>query len=222
MGKANPATSKQPPNSHLFARLSHLYKAATTLTTPTTSNKAQSDLSTTNLSRFYLNHLRSVAKKSVIRLDPSIKRTICKRCDALLIPGVSCEHRIENKSKNGKKPWADVLIIECKACRAVKRFPVGIDERKAKKGKVSKPQNEGGDVGQQLDRGGLDRKTGRKKGGGLDARVFKMSDTLASEKLANTVGVRDATEEKLEAHVIEALSDVVDVQMNNVSTANQA
>jgi len=99
---------------------------------------------------------------------------------------------------------------------------VGIDERKAKKGKVSKPQNEGGDVGQQLDRGGLDRKTGRKKGGGLDARVFKMSDTLASEKLANTVGVRDATEEKLEAHVIEALSDVVDVQMNNVSTANQA
>ncbi|KAF8252347.1 Rpr2-domain-containing protein, partial [Wilcoxina mikolae CBS 423.85] len=132
--KANATTSKQHPNSHLFARLSHLYQASTALATPDTSNEAQLNSSTVNLSRFYLSCLRSVAKKSVIRLDPSIKRTICKRCDALLIPGVSCEHRIENKSKNGKKRWADVLIVECKTCRTVKRFPVGMDGRKAKNG----------------------------------------------------------------------------------------
>jgi len=128
MGKAKPSGSKRSPNAHLLARLSHLHRASNALC----GSEAQATSPTTNLSRFYLTHLRSVAKKSVLRLDPSIKRTICKRCDTLLVPGVSCEHRVENKSKNGRKKWADVLIVECKVCWSVKRFPVGMDGWKAK------------------------------------------------------------------------------------------
>jgi len=79
--------------------------------------------------------MRSVAKKSVMRLGPQIKRTICKRCDTLLVPGVSCENRIENASKGGKKSWADVLVVECMACGTVKRFPVGMDGMERRKGK---------------------------------------------------------------------------------------
>lgn len=80
-----------------------------------------------------------------MRLDPSIKRTICKRCDSLLVPGVSSTNRIENPSKGGKKPWADVLVVECNACGAVKRFPVGIEMLKEKRGNKFKLWSETGD-----------------------------------------------------------------------------
>lgn len=43
----------------------------------------------------------------------------------MLVPGVSCEHRIENLSKGGRKAWADVLIVRCWGCGCLKRFPVG-------------------------------------------------------------------------------------------------
>lgn len=51
----------------------------------------------------------------------------------MLIPGVSATYEVENKSKNGKKPWADVLIVGCKACGALKRFPVGAELLKEKR-----------------------------------------------------------------------------------------
>lgn len=44
---------------------------------------------------------------------------------------------MENNSKGGRKEWCDVLVVECKGCGAVKRFPVGMDGRKkAGRGKV--------------------------------------------------------------------------------------
>jgi ribonuclease P protein subunit RPR2 len=137
MGKQSKSpTSKRPPNMHLFARLSHLYQASTALSIKTTTDEPANYQSCfSNLSRFYISHLRSIAKKSVLRLDPSVKRTICKKCDSLLIPGVSCLHRIENTSKGGKKKWADVLVVECTACKTVKRFPMGKKEPKAILGK---------------------------------------------------------------------------------------
>jgi len=90
--------------------------------------KPQRDTLTINnlpLSRRLISHLRGVSLKSQIRLSPDIKRSICKRCDTLLIPSSTSSTRLENKSRGGKKPWADVLVIECKACGAEKRFPVG-------------------------------------------------------------------------------------------------
>ena len=40
-----------------------------------------------NLSRFYLLNVRKVASKLVLRVDPSVKNSMCKRCGALLLPG---------------------------------------------------------------------------------------------------------------------------------------
>ncbi|RPA79147.1 Rpr2-domain-containing protein [Ascobolus immersus RN42] len=80
------------------------------------------------LSRHYIGTAKSVAKKTLVRLDPSIKRTICKRCDSLMLPGEGGRYSIENKSKGGRKRWADVLVVECQACGTAKRFPVGKDE----------------------------------------------------------------------------------------------
>ena len=86
------------------------------------------------LSRQLFAHLRAVSLKSQIRLSPNIKHSICKRCDQLLVPGSSATRYVENKSRNGKKPWADVLVITCMACGASKRFPVGA-KRQLRRGK---------------------------------------------------------------------------------------
>jgi ribonuclease P protein subunit RPR2 len=77
------------------------------------------------LSRHLLSNLRTISHKGQIRLSPSIKRSICKKCASLLIPGSSSTHRVDNRSRGGKKPWADVLVIRCNACGTEKRFPVG-------------------------------------------------------------------------------------------------
>jgi ribonuclease P protein subunit RPR2 len=84
-----------------------------------------------------ISHLRSVSLKGQIRLSPAMKHSICKRCDSLLVPGSTSSVRLENKSRGGKKPWANVLIVTCCLCSAVKRFPVG-----AKK-QCRRPQREG-------------------------------------------------------------------------------
>jgi ribonuclease P protein subunit RPR2 len=77
------------------------------------------------LSRRCISDLRSVALKTQIRLSPSMKHSICKRCDIILLDGSTCASEIENKSKDGRKPWADVLVRRCKSCGYESRFPCG-------------------------------------------------------------------------------------------------
>lgn len=77
-------------------------------------------------------HLRQTALKSQIRLHANIKQSICKRCSTVLIEGQTSTKRIENLSRGGKKPHADVLVLECGVCGAAKRFPVGAKRQKRK------------------------------------------------------------------------------------------
>ena len=94
------------------------------------------------LSTHFVSHLRQVAQKSLIRVHPNIKHTICRTCSAVLIEGHSCKKYIENLSRRGSKPHADVLVLECVACGAKKRFPVGASKqlRKASRMQNVKPQ----------------------------------------------------------------------------------
>jgi ribonuclease P protein subunit RPR2 len=82
--------------------------------------------------------LRAVSLKAQVRLSPDMKRSICKRCNTVLIPGRSSTSFIENKSRNGKKPWADVLVIQCNFCGGQKRFPVGSTRQLPKAKRLSK------------------------------------------------------------------------------------
>ncbi|KAI5800338.1 RNAse P Rpr2/Rpp21/SNM1 subunit domain-containing protein [Peziza echinospora] len=136
-----PKTPKPPPLPRTsFLRLSHLYQL---------SHSALPH--TPPLARFYLSTMRSLSHKSVLRLAPSIKRSICKRCDSLLVPGVSCAGEMRNDARGGseRKPWADVWVVRCNGCGAEKRFPVGQGERgggRGKKGKKGKKGEEDGEV----------------------------------------------------------------------------
>ena len=67
------------------------------------------------LARFYIYTLVNISKRLVIRLDPSIKRTICKHCYSLLIPGITMKVRI---SPN-REPH---VVNTCLYCGKVKRY----------------------------------------------------------------------------------------------------
>ena len=56
-----------------------------------------------------------ISKKSVTKLSPALKRTICKGCQTLLVPGVNETIEIENKSKE-KAPHNDLLVHSCNTC----------------------------------------------------------------------------------------------------------
>lgn len=84
-----------------------------------------------NLSRAYTSQLRGISLKTQLRLPQEVKRSFCKRCDTLLVPGVSCMQEIRNTSREGKKPWADVRVVRCTTCGTEKRYPQA--EKRSKK-----------------------------------------------------------------------------------------
>lgn len=82
-------------------------------------------LSSEALARRLVSDLQSVSRKTQIRLPPAVKGSICKICNTMLVPDLTCSEKMENKSKNGSKPWADVKVQSCNTCGSAKRIPVG-------------------------------------------------------------------------------------------------
>lgn len=152
MSKVKPQKSKGIPSKHLHARTTFLYQAATYLTLQTTSNKIMSSTildsemdrnSVQTRSEHASGHsplalqlgsdLQQVTRKAQLRLSVDLKRSLCKRCNTVLIPGRTATQSVENLSKGGKKPWADVLVLACMTCDGRKRFPVGAKRQDKKK-----------------------------------------------------------------------------------------
>lgn len=134
----------------MYSRISFLYQAAAYLASSDEQAQTRSDQKTRdaavdvdmndagdkpapaaqNMSRRLLGQLRATTLKSQIRISPDIKRTICKYCDTLLVQGQTCSSLVENRSKGGKKPWADTLVVKCHTCGREKRFPVNAPRQK--------------------------------------------------------------------------------------------
>lgn len=115
--KQNSKVPKSVPHVDGYARISYLYQASTQL------SLHEKYLI---LSRALARNMSLVAKKTVLRLSPHMKRTICKSCNTILTPGISMSPRLENKSRR-KASHNDVLVYECNHCKTKKRFPIGKD-----------------------------------------------------------------------------------------------
>ena len=130
------------PQKHLHSRISYLNQAAAYLASaeetsrPLISAKHSEcqvqSFSSQKSSRFayaqsrnLLNQLRAVSLKSQIRLTPKFKHSFCRCCDSPLVPGKTSNISVTNNSRDGEKPWADVLVVTCSFCGAVRRFPIG-------------------------------------------------------------------------------------------------
>lgn len=84
--------------------------------------------------------MRSISQKSQIRLSQSIKRSVCRRCNGLLMLNSTAE--LENLSQGGRRAWADVLVVRCSECGFVKRYPVGMGEGQNRRTKRGATPNE--------------------------------------------------------------------------------
>lgn len=140
MSKVKPPKSKGITNKHLHARTTFLYQAAACLTLQATSNEAANISSIAGatsrshsqdipgispLAKELCSDLQQVSRKAQLRLSVDLKRTMCKCCNTVLMPGRTATQTVENLSKGGRKPWADVLVLECTTCGGKKRFPIG-------------------------------------------------------------------------------------------------
>jgi ribonuclease P protein subunit RPR2 len=160
MSKVKAPKSKGVPSKHLHARTTFLYQAATYLTlqttlydsTAVTATEPLSDDRATQTSSQCLpghsplalqlgSHLQQVSRKAQLRLSVDLKRTMCKCCNTILVHGRTATHTLENTSKGGKKPWADVVVLECKLCGGKKRFPVGAKKQEKKSVRRSSPKD---------------------------------------------------------------------------------
>lgn len=143
------------PNKPAFCRMSFLYQASAYLATVQTgeggskggtrtendaaspeamsgtgscSHDAQHELQ--NRSRALLSDMRQVSLKTQLRLSSTVKHSVCKFCDTMLIEGQSCVSVVENTSRGGRKPWVDALVRKCNTCGREKRFPVDAPRQK--------------------------------------------------------------------------------------------
>ncbi|XP_041863285.1 ribonuclease P protein subunit p21 [Melanotaenia boesemani] len=92
-----------------YQRLNYLYQAAHCVLSQNPEN--------VELARFYCFTQKTVARRLVLRQDPSVKRTICKKCCSLLIPGVTATTR--QRRKNGKTRFT---MLRCLSCGQSKRL----------------------------------------------------------------------------------------------------
>lgn len=94
------------------------------------------------LPRELASQILTISRRSVAKGSREIKRSICKRCTSVLMPGQTAEHRMENQSRGGRKPWADILVVTCLACGMEKRYPVGAPRQAKKKHRKFEAQAE--------------------------------------------------------------------------------
>jgi len=64
------------------------------------------------LSRRYVEHILNLSRKYNLRLPREMKRSICKECHTILIPGKTAQVRL----KKGK------VVVKCLRCGSYKRY----------------------------------------------------------------------------------------------------
>ncbi|KAJ2882511.1 Ribonuclease P protein subunit p21 [Coemansia aciculifera] len=73
------------------------------------------------LARFYAKEMRLVSRKSVLRMSPHVKRSMCKVCLTPLLPGISSMTRVKGQRRSRR------VITTCNYCQAQNRLFVNDD-----------------------------------------------------------------------------------------------
>ncbi|GAB6020423.1 Ribonuclease P protein subunit p21 [Chamberlinius hualienensis] len=94
----------------LYQRINYLYQAAHCLSAKS------------NLSVHFGGVLKTIAKRSVLKIEPKVKRDLCKSCNALLIPGITATVRLRGKRSLH-------YVTTCLRCSTIKRLPCDYNYR---------------------------------------------------------------------------------------------
>jgi len=83
------------------------------------------------LSQHFGGVLRSVARKSVVPLSANVKKALCRRCNALLVPGESSTVRVRSAR-------AKHVVQSCNACGFQQRCALRRDNRSRRKKRLER------------------------------------------------------------------------------------
>ncbi|KAK0201592.1 RNAse P Rpr2/Rpp21/SNM1 subunit domain-containing protein [Desarmillaria ectypa] len=107
------------PNRDIIQRLNFLYQASVYLNGVTSQSPPQRKrVTTSDLSRSYVSSMKIVGKKTTVKMDPSVKRTICKGCDTILVPGSTVSIRVKKSQSHGH-----LMVYTCTRCKTPRRIP---------------------------------------------------------------------------------------------------
>ncbi|KIM45502.1 hypothetical protein M413DRAFT_442165 [Hebeloma cylindrosporum] len=73
---------------------------------------------TGDLARSYVQSMRVVGQKTTVKIDPSLKRSLCSACSMTLIPGSSASIRVKKSPCHGQ-----IVVYTCLNCKTTKRIP---------------------------------------------------------------------------------------------------
>ncbi|KAG6441955.1 hypothetical protein O3G_MSEX002097 [Manduca sexta] len=76
------------------------------------------------LSSYYNTLMINLAKKSVLKIHPDIKRQVCKKCRCMLVNNVSAKMKFKSKKKSKIIEWT------CNTCNTKKSFPADKNNQK--------------------------------------------------------------------------------------------
>ncbi|KAI6000664.1 RNAse P Rpr2/Rpp21/SNM1 subunit domain-containing protein [Pisolithus albus] len=119
-------------NRDIIQRLNFLYQASALLGTishspsphtpvtchPAGCHQRKRVVTTSELSRSYIDTMKVVGQKTNTKIDPSVKRRLCKNCSLVLVPGVSATVRVRNSASHHH-----IIGYVCHACQSERRIP---------------------------------------------------------------------------------------------------
>ncbi|KAL5507258.1 hypothetical protein ACEPAH_6714 [Sanghuangporus vaninii] len=71
-----------------------------------------------DLARSYVKSMKIIGQKTNVKMDPSVKRTMCKSCNMLLMPGVTAKVRVKPLPSHGH-----AVSYTCMNCSFSRRIP---------------------------------------------------------------------------------------------------
>ncbi|KAI0682543.1 RNAse P Rpr2/Rpp21/SNM1 subunit domain-containing protein [Cytidiella melzeri] len=77
-----------------------------------------------DLARTYVRSMKVIGKKTTVRMDPTVKRTLCKKCAIVLVPGSTALVRVKSSGPHGH-----VVLWTCLACKTTRRIPAPAEPR---------------------------------------------------------------------------------------------
>ncbi|PBK74610.1 Rpr2-domain-containing protein [Armillaria solidipes] len=124
------------PNKDIIQRLNFLYQASVYLNgVPSQSPPRRKRVTTSDLSRSYVSSMKIVGQKTVVKMDPSVKRTICKGCNTILVPGSTVTIRANKSPSHGH-----LMVYTCTQCKTTRRIPAPPADHAAPGKKGPKPR----------------------------------------------------------------------------------
>ncbi|KAJ7899055.1 RNAse P Rpr2/Rpp21/SNM1 subunit domain-containing protein [Mycena leptocephala] len=117
-------------NKDIMQRLNFMYQASvylsgvlpappqTTAATPQKRTKKSRKMTVHDLSKSYINSMKTVASKTMVKMDPAVKRTLCNGCNIVLVPGSTATVSVKSSKVHGH-----VMHYRCTSCNSTRRIP---------------------------------------------------------------------------------------------------